>query len=300
MSTTALPSIDSAPGVRGAGAVLGSAREARLRADAAEVQVLVDAVEWAVLNPPLFGREAAAWYAQSSEGTRPDRAELPAQGVPDVDRAAVAELGAALGVSTQSAQALVGDALELAYRLPTLWTRVVAGEVKPWRARRVAQATRRLSGLAAGFVDRAVAPVAQQLSGLQLDGLIETAMARHDKDRAERLAAERAEQRGFDILLNQTSLAGLTPVTGLLDLPDALDLEAAVSHGATQLATWGSGEPGCTARGWWVTSRATTSRSPASPWRQATTMWRTTPLARVVTDWRGVSGRRDRSCSTPT
>lgn len=34
--------------------VLGEVREARCEADAAEVRVLVGAVEWAVQNPPLF------------------------------------------------------------------------------------------------------------------------------------------------------------------------------------------------------------------------------------------------------
>ncbi|WP_420112420.1 hypothetical protein [Pseudactinotalea sp.] len=66
MSTTALPptlSAADAGAVRGAGEVLDSAREARARADAAEVQILIDAVEWAVQNPPLFARDAATGLA---------------------------------------------------------------------------------------------------------------------------------------------------------------------------------------------------------------------------------------------
>src|SRR5690606_21865902 len=113
--------------------VLASARAARERADAAEVQVLVDAVEWAVANPPVWGRDAAAYRVTEGPGGRTVREPLNADGVPEVDRAAVAELGLALGCSTQAAQALIADALELAYRLPTLWTRVVAGEVTTWR-----------------------------------------------------------------------------------------------------------------------------------------------------------------------
>ncbi|WP_420112010.1 DUF222 domain-containing protein, partial [Pseudactinotalea sp.] len=246
MSTTTPPHTASAAAavvVRGADEVLGSARHARLAADAAEVQVLIDAVDWAVMNPPLFAREAAAIYTPTGTGDRPVREDLTADGVPDVDRAAVAELGLALGLSTQAAQRLLADALELAYRLPHLWTRLVAGEVKPWRARKVAQATRPLARLAARFVDRELAPLADRVSGPQLEGLITTAMARHDQDLAEQLAAERAEQRGVDIHLDRTTLAGLTSITGQVDLPDAHDLEAALSQGAAPLAAWGSEDP---------------------------------------------------------
>src|SRR5690606_31903625 len=210
---------------------------------AAEVQVLVDAVDWVVANPPLLGRDAASWYSPTSAGAAPERLDLTAEGVPDVDRAAVAALGLALRTSTRAATALVADALELAYRLPALWTRVVAGEVAPWRARRVAQATRPLSRLAAGYVDRAVAPLADRVTGPQLEGLVETAMARHDRELAEAVAARRAEARGLEIRLAATGLGGLTEVRGCLGLPDAQDLEAAVAHAATQQALWGSADP---------------------------------------------------------
>ncbi|WP_420111384.1 DUF222 domain-containing protein [Pseudactinotalea sp.] len=247
MTTTTTPSTGSAAAaagpVRGADEVLGSARHARQAADAAEVQVLIDAVDWAVMNPPLFARDAAAIYTPTGTGDRPVREDLTATGVPDVDRAAVAELGLALGVSTQAAGRLLADALELAYRLPHLWTRLVAGEVKPCRARKVAQATRPLARLAAAFVDRELAPLADRVSGPQLEGLMATAMARHDQDLAAELAAQRAEQRHLNVDLRSTTLAGLTPITGNIDLPDAHDLEAALSQGAAQLAAWGSEDP---------------------------------------------------------
>lgn len=220
--------------------VLGQARQAQREAHAAEVRVLTSAVDWAVANPPLFAREAAAFYVSTTEGSAPARCDLTAEGVPDVDRAAVAELALAVGVSTQAAQALIADGLELAFRLPAVWTRVVAGEVAPWRARRIAQATRPLSRLAAGLVDRQLAPFADRVSGPQLDGLIASAMALHDKELAARLAAERAETRRFEIGLAETDLAGLTPVSGVLDLPDAQDLAAAVAQAAGELAAWGS------------------------------------------------------------
>lgn len=66
----------------------------------------MDAVEWAVTNPPVFARSAAVMTVQEREGRRPVTEALWADGVSQVDRAAVAGLGLALGTSTQAAQAL--------------------------------------------------------------------------------------------------------------------------------------------------------------------------------------------------
>src|SRR5690606_31904966 len=87
--------------------------------------------------PPLVAEDAAVEHVRTGAGARPTQVPLSAQGVPQVDRAAVAELGLALGCSTQAAQSLVADTLEIAYRLPGLWARVEAGEVAVWRAGRV-------------------------------------------------------------------------------------------------------------------------------------------------------------------
>ena len=111
--------------------------------------MLLDAVDWAVANPPAFTRDAAVATVQEREGRRPLTEPLCADGVPEVDRAAVAEFGLAVATSRRPRKPLIADALELAYRLPTLWTRTIAGEVKPWRARQIAQATRPLGRLAA-------------------------------------------------------------------------------------------------------------------------------------------------------
>ncbi len=63
---------------------------------------------------------------------------------------------------------------------------------------------------------------------------------RPDPEAAHHLAEEWREARHLHIDVRDTSLSGLTPVTGRIDLPDALDLEAAVSHTAEQPAAWGS------------------------------------------------------------
>lgn len=70
--------------------------------------------------------------------------------------------------------------------------------------------------------------------------MVDAARVRHDPVAAHHLAEERREARHLHIDVRDTSLSGLTPVTGRIDLPDALDLEAAVSHTAEQPAAWGS------------------------------------------------------------
>src|SRR5690606_4698915 len=85
-------------------AELSAAREARRDTDAAEVRVLRAALAWAVANPPMQAGDAAVERVAGPTGSRAVEVPLSAAGVPEVDRAAVAELGLALGCSTQAAQ----------------------------------------------------------------------------------------------------------------------------------------------------------------------------------------------------
>ena len=54
---------------------------------------------------------------------------------------APADLAAALGISHDQAKELIGDALELAYRLPRLWDLAQTGRVPVWRARAISRET---------------------------------------------------------------------------------------------------------------------------------------------------------------
>ena len=62
-----------------------------------------------------------------------------------------------MGVSTQSAMALMADALDLRHRLPRLWAQVEDLAVAPWKTRRVADDTRSLPYEAARWVDEELA-----------------------------------------------------------------------------------------------------------------------------------------------
>ena len=65
-------------------------------------------------------------------------------------------LAARLGLSPYAGASLVADALDLHYRLPCLWERVQALEVKSSYAREVARRTRNLPATQAAFVDEQV------------------------------------------------------------------------------------------------------------------------------------------------
>jgi hypothetical protein len=197
-----------------AAAVLASARRARAAANAAETQVLVER-----------GRDTGI--------------PIAGPGAPLVSEFAVAEFAAALGLSAGSGRTLVGQALELAHRLPRLWAKVTTGALAPWRARRIAEDTLFLSAEAAGWVDAQVAPFAHKTGPAQTQRLVETAIARFMPDLATAQRERAAEGRYFTIDHDQVSFAGTSRVHGELDLADALDLHDAITTGAAQLAQLG-------------------------------------------------------------
>src|SRR3954463_15384601 len=125
-----------------AAAVLASARRARATANAAEARVLADAVAWAHLHQVTDPDEASTVLVEHGHDTG---IPIAGQGAPLVSEFAVAEFASALGLSTAAGRNLVGQALELAHRLPRLWARVQDGSLAPWRARRVADETLALS-----------------------------------------------------------------------------------------------------------------------------------------------------------
>ncbi len=120
-----------------------------------ELEILKAAVQHAVVNNPntldpnltrLPGRERAVRYG----GVGTER----------VAEFACAEFGARLGVSAASAHSLIADALDLVLRLPRLWARVEALEVKASYARFVARRTRDLPRDQADAVDERVVEAA--------------------------------------------------------------------------------------------------------------------------------------------
>ena len=217
--------------------LLGALRTANTDIAQVEIRKLQLTVEWAVENTV----EADGDWAAHQVSTFGDRAlPIAGPGAPLVSEFGLMEYAAALGMSTDSGKAYVGKTLELRYRLPRLWEQVVSGRLPVWRAMRVAEHTGALPLAAAAEVDRAVAPAAGTCSWAQIGRLVEEALARHDPQEAEDRRRRSADGRRFDVETDRVDTTGTVLVEGRLDLADALDLEAAVSRTATQLAELGS------------------------------------------------------------
>jgi hypothetical protein len=212
--------------------VLAGARQARLEEDAAAVRVLVAAVEWARLHEVDDPELAARW-----PGTP---VLIGGEGTPMVAAFAVAELAAALGVSTGAGRSLLAEALELAHRMPRSWARVQDGRVAPWRARKVAGQTTHLTPEAVAYVDRAVAPFVGRMGTAAVQRVLESAMNRFMPAEAEERRRAAADGRHVSVNLDQVTFDGTSAIWGELDLADAIDLDRALVAGAEQLAHLGS------------------------------------------------------------
>ena len=103
----------------GDASVLDCARDALARQEAAAVDLLVAAAEWAERHPAPSPTEAAGWGERDlyGEGVVP----LAGEGAPLVAEFAPMEFAAVLGWRHDAGRALIGEALELKHRLPRLW-----------------------------------------------------------------------------------------------------------------------------------------------------------------------------------
>jgi hypothetical protein len=156
-----------------------------------DVEILKAAVQHAILNNPetldpaitrLPGRERAKRFG--------------GVGTPDVAEFCAAELGGRLGLSPWSAHSLMADGLDLVIRLPQLWRRVEALEVRVSYARFVARRTRDLTIEQAAYVDARVAEAADgRIPWSRFEELVDGAVAASDPvATAEREAAATLSQ----------------------------------------------------------------------------------------------------------
>ncbi|WP_328988900.1 HNH endonuclease [Kribbella sp. NBC_01245] len=158
--------------------------------DRADVRILEVAVAFADLHPEP---------RPSGPDGRPGMESVKVyggKGCPEVAEFAVADLGAALGISSAAAAGLMSDALGLRHRLPRVWARVLAGEAKAWRACRIARASVALSLEAAALVDKAVERIVNRVGPDRLKRIVEGAMWTADPERAQRDAEEAARAHG--------------------------------------------------------------------------------------------------------
>lgn len=173
---------------------------------------------------------------------------LGGPGCPRIDEYDLWDLATAMGWGPEAATGYVAGILELAHRLPKLWTRVQSLEVALSRATRIADQTMRLPAEGAAWVDQALAHCAHGISWAQVEWTIATAIGRFLADEAAKTREKAADGRHLDLDFRDGDgtipdlLGGTVGLRGSLDHLDALDLEAAVTARAQQLADLGSTE----------------------------------------------------------
>src|SRR4051794_38375557 len=146
--------------------VLSAVRDEVAAVMVAECNKMVLAIAWAAMHSVDSMDDAAYYPGFESE------LALAGPGAPLVAEFAVAELAVALRVTTDAGRAFLGLAMELRYRLPRVWKRVTAGDLAPWRARKVAEQTMTLSMEAPAFVDAHVAAFAPIIGHAGLEHLV--------------------------------------------------------------------------------------------------------------------------------
>ncbi|NPC95369.1 DUF222 domain-containing protein [Nocardioides sp. zg-DK7169] len=219
-------------------AVLAFAQSRRAAAQRAEVDVMEAALVWAAMHP----EESVSTSSTSGLVFGELAVPLAGEGTPLVAEFAAIELGAALGLSTDAARALVGDALELAHRLKRTWKLLRAGEVPLWKARRLAQLTTTLPLEGAEFVDRQLAGFVGKIGWATIERLVDQARVAFDPESAEKERLAAADSRRFAVRTDEATHDGVVHVEGVLDLADALDLDTAIRQGAEELSALGSTE----------------------------------------------------------
>ena len=135
----------------------------------AEADLLRAAYQWAILHDPARLDPPSAALPGRERARR-----LGGDGTPEVREFAAAEFGARIGRSPYAAAQLMADALDLHHRLPQLWARVEAGEVRASYARHVCKMTRDLTKDEAAYVDAAVAePADGRITWSRFEALVE-------------------------------------------------------------------------------------------------------------------------------
>jgi hypothetical protein len=117
-----------------------------------DVEILRAAVQHAVINNADTVDPAQAKIPGGERARR-----VGGEGTPLIAEFSPATLAARLGLSTHAGRELMADALDLAHRLPQLWERVQALEVRASYARLVARKTGDLTSQQAAYVDERVA-----------------------------------------------------------------------------------------------------------------------------------------------
>jgi hypothetical protein len=162
------------------------------------------------------------------------------EGTPEVSEYCVAELGALQGTGMAAARALIADALDMRYRLPRLWDRVLTGGVRAWQARKIAEQTRSLSWEACADVDHALSDFVGMMPWPRFAKILSATILQADPA----LAAERAERaRTTQDVFSFDSEDGLKTIVARAAAGDAIWFLATLNRIAEILAADGDTAP---------------------------------------------------------
>ena len=162
------------------------------------------------------------------------------EGTPEVSEYCAAELGALQGTRMAAARTLIADALDLRYRLPRLWDRVLTGGVRAWQARKIAEQTRPLSWEACADVDHALSDFVGMMPWPRFATILSATILQADPA----LAAERAERaRSTQDVFSFDSEDGLKTIVAKVVAGDAIWFLATVNRIADILTAHGDTDP---------------------------------------------------------
>ncbi len=213
-------------------------------AEAAQVETLRLAAEWARAHPVLPGDQAwrleppAAWHPGETDPSvaEADLDTLEWAGIPPVRWDAPAAFAAANAMSTTAGQALIRDALVLRHRLPLVWARVDAGEVPAWRARQIAQAVLGAPPDVVADVDAHVVGIAHTAGAVTLARLLDEAMLRLHAEMRELAQLEDLDARYVRLDERTLGHTGIADLHARGDWKDLADLDRTLSDLAGVLA----------------------------------------------------------------
>ncbi|MBE7325001.1 HNH endonuclease [Nocardioides sp. Y6] len=219
--------------------LLGAARQRRSVVQRGEADLLAIAYEWAVAHPAdEDGWNAAAFHHPL--GDEP----ISGDGTPLVAEFCIPELGAALGISTDAAKKLIGQAIEMVHRLPRVWRRVQSGRVPVWRAKQVAEATIHcdpaLTPEAMAWIDAQVSPFLEKIGRAQMERIVAQAIELYGLAAQEPSRDEDNDGRYVHIHTPIGPFTGSMRIEAEVSNADGHDLAHALAAGAAALKAGGS------------------------------------------------------------
>ena len=159
---------------------------------------------------------------------------------PEVSEYCAAELGALQGTGMAAARMLIADALDLRYRLPRLWGRVLTGGVRAWQARRIAEQTRPLSWEACADVDHALSDCVGMMPWPRFATILAAAILEADPTLANQ---QRMRAKATQDVFAVDSEDGLKTIVAKAAAGDAVWFLATVNRIAEILAVRGDTDP---------------------------------------------------------